>query len=142
MRRVHPACCARAASGHAAAALPTSVMNVRLLIRSSDGGISRVIPLKELLHGAWLAVLIPSSSMWLALSRHLRHTLDGRLAPYAIPTTEFPSIPGGPPGGAWTEPRQLWCLTSESADILWTELKHELPTLGARSRHPVSRWKS
>jgi len=74
MRRVRPACCARAASGHAAAALPTSVMNVRLLIRSSDGGISRVIPLKELLHGAWLAVLIPSPSMWLALSRHLRHT--------------------------------------------------------------------
>jgi hypothetical protein len=30
MRRVRPACCARAASGHAAAALPTSVMNVRL----------------------------------------------------------------------------------------------------------------
>src|SRR5262249_23516628 len=58
MRRVRPACCARAASGHAAAALSTSVMNVRLL----------------------------------------------------------------------TEPRQLWCLTSESADILWTELKHELPT--------------
>jgi len=74
MRRVRPACCARAASGHAAAALPTSVMNVRLLIRSTDGGISRVIPLKELLHGAWLAVLIPSPSMWLALSRHLRHT--------------------------------------------------------------------
>ena len=73
MRRVRPACCARAASGHAAAALPTSVMNVRH-IRSSDGGISRVIPLKELLHGAWLAVLIPSPSMWLALSRHLRHT--------------------------------------------------------------------
>src|SRR5262249_26823330 len=44
------------------------------IIRSSDGGISRVIPLKELLHGAWLAVLIPSPSMWLALSRHLRHT--------------------------------------------------------------------
>src|SRR5262249_59121129 len=37
----------------------------------------------------------------------------------------------GPPGGAWIEPRQLWCLTSESADILWTELKHELPTRGA-----------
>src|SRR5215469_7144285 len=74
MRRVRPACCARAASGHAAAVLPTSVMNVRLLIRSSDGGISRVIPLKELLHGAWLAVPIPSPSMWLALSRHLRHT--------------------------------------------------------------------
>jgi RecA-family ATPase len=41
----------RGISGHAAAALPTSVMNVRRL-RSSDGGISRVIPLKELLHGA------------------------------------------------------------------------------------------
>jgi hypothetical protein len=25
--------------------------------------------------------------------------LDGRLAPYAIPATEFPPIPEGPPGG-------------------------------------------
>src|SRR5215472_4790103 len=141
MRRVHPACCARAASGHAAAALPTSVMNVRLLIRSSDGGISRVIPLKELLHGAWLAVLIPSPSMWLALSRHLRHT------GWTFGSVRYPhhriSIDSRRPAG-WCMDRttQLWCLTSESADILWTELKHELPTLGARSRHPVSRLKS
>ena len=71
MRRVRPACCARAASGHAAAALPTSVMNVRLLIRSSDGGISRVIPLKELLHGAWLA------------GTELKHELPTLAAPHA-----------------------------------------------------------
>src|SRR5215468_9359598 len=68
---------ARAASGHAAAALPTSVMNVRLLIRSSDGGISRVIPLKELLHGAWLAVLIPSPSMLVGVESALEtHWMD------------------------------------------------------------------
>src|SRR5262245_66436563 len=77
MRRVRPACCARAASGHAAAALPTSVMNVRLLIRSSDGGISRVIPLKELLHRAWLAVLIPSPSMLVGVESALEtHWMD------------------------------------------------------------------
>jgi hypothetical protein len=52
--------------------------------------------------------------------------LDGRLAPYAIPTIEFGPIPEAPPGGGWTQPWQLWRLTSESADILWTELKGDL----------------
>jgi hypothetical protein len=34
IRRIRSGCCARAASGHAAAAPPSSVMNARLLIRS------------------------------------------------------------------------------------------------------------
>src|SRR5437870_4540640 len=34
MRRIRPPCCARAASGHAAAAPPRSVMNSRRFIRS------------------------------------------------------------------------------------------------------------
>jgi hypothetical protein len=53
-------------------------------------------------------------------------TVEERFARYAVPKKEFGPIPQGPPGGAWTQPRYLWSLTSESADILWSELKRGL----------------
>jgi hypothetical protein len=36
MRRIRPACCARAASGHVAAAPPSNVMNSRRLMSKTD----------------------------------------------------------------------------------------------------------
>jgi hypothetical protein len=52
--------------------------------------------------------------------------IDERFAPYTVPRKEFGPIPEGPPGGDWTQPRQLWRLTAKSAEILWSELKGDL----------------
>lgn len=54
--------------------------------------------------------------------------LRSRLAPFALHAGVVRPIPEPEPGSYWTRPADLWRLTPESAEILWSALDEDLLT--------------